>query len=94
MQNGWTFMAGQTWFLGMMNRKLIDQLTEWYPVGDDNPTFPGFSEPNRTVQFRVTKNFANNKAAFAVSVDGTDIKYVNDMRPPPRMWWARRQLIW
>ena len=82
MDNGWTFMAGQTWFLGMMNRKLIDQLTEWYPVGDDNQTFPGFSEPNRTTQFRITKNFMNNKAAFAISAEGTDLKYVNDGTTP------------
>ncbi len=82
-ESGWKFTAGQTWFLGMMNRKLIDQLTEWYPVGDDNQTFPGFSQPNRPVQFRVTKNFANNKAAFAISVEGADLKYVNDIATAP-----------
>ncbi len=80
--NGWTFMAGQSWFLGMMNRNLIDQLTEWYPVGDDNQTFPGFSQPNRPTQFRVTKNFANNKAAFAIDMEGADLKYVNDGTTP------------
>ncbi len=82
MQNGWTFMGGQAWFLGMMNRKLITQLTEWYPVGDDNQTFPGFSQPNRPTQFRVTKNFANNKAAFAIDMEGADLKYVNDGTTP------------
>ncbi len=82
MPNGWTFMGGQSWFLGMMNRKLITQLTEWYPVGDDNQTFPGFSQPNRPVQFRVTKNFANNKAAFAIDMEGADLKYVNDGTTP------------
>jgi F0F1-type ATP synthase membrane subunit b/b' len=80
--NGWAFTAGQTWFLGMMNRKLITQLTEWYPVGDDNQTFPGFSQPNRPTQFRLTKNFANNKAAFAIDMEGADIKYVNDGTTP------------
>src|SRR5664280_1316856 len=45
--NGWMFLGGQTWFLGTLDRKLINPLTIWYPVGDDNATIPGFSEPNR-----------------------------------------------
>lgn len=80
---GWTFMAGQTWDLGMLNRHLIDQFTEWLPVGDDNGTFTGDPASNRVVQFRLTKNFWNNKAAFAVAVQGDGIYTVaNDATTP------------
>ncbi len=76
-QSGWRVLGGMYNVTAMLNRKLIETLTEWGPVGDDNSSFTGvgtFRQP----MIRVTKNFMNNKAAVAISFEQADFLYSND----------------
>ncbi|MGA2990488.1 MAG: hypothetical protein ABSD88_08425 [Candidatus Korobacteraceae bacterium] len=81
--NGWAFMAGQTWSMGMVNRKLIDQFTETSPVTVDNGTMTGYPSTARIVTARLTKNFWNNKAAIAISADNSDYTLTADQATFP-----------
>jgi len=68
LDNGWTFVAGQTWSLLSMNKKGIDTRGEWIPATVDGQYVVGYNFA-RLYTARVSKSFADKKVTLAFSAE-------------------------
>jgi hypothetical protein len=66
--NGWTFTGGQMWSLITLNKTGIANRGEWIPSTIDGQYVVGFDFA-RLMSARITKSFADKKAALGFSIE-------------------------